>query len=260
MTAGRLLAEAAAQGAGIVVLPEMFSAFVPPGSWRATAEGAGGPTEAFLSSAAARHRVCVVGGSYVEKAGEDVFYNTCPVVSAEGAVVARYRKMHLFWTDIPGATRYDERSYLAAGDARVVFETAGFRICVGICYDLRFPEFFRFPGGLPVDLFCLPAAFMEATGCAHWEVLVRSRAIENLAYFAAAGTCGRHYEVEDRPGETVSTYGHSMVVSPWGQVLAQVDSCEGVAVAKISRAAIDRTRERLGALRHVRGDLWRAAQ
>lgn len=254
--AAGLIDEAASQGGRIVVLPEMFSRFGPADEWRANAETSGGPTEEFLRATAAGRKVYVVGGSFLEKAGDGHYYNTCPVVSPEGAVIACYRKMHLFWTDIPGATSYDERSYLSAGDSRCVFEADGFRVAVGICYDLRFPEFFRLPGGRPVDLYCLPAAFMEATGRAHWDVLVRSRAVENLAYFAAAGTAGRHYEIPGRPGEDVRTYGHSMIVSPWGETLAAVSGNSGVATALMTREEILRTRSRLGALDHIRGDLW----
>jgi len=132
----------------------------------------------------------------------------------------------------------------------------GMRIAVGICYDVRFPEFFRLPGGKPVDMYCLPAAFMHATGEAHWDLLIRSRAVENLAYFAAAGTVGCHYEVEGRAGESVNTYGHSMIVSPWGEVLAEVPTGHGVAVATVARDEIDACRRKLGALDHIRGDLW----
>jgi nitrilase len=255
-TAAELLAEARSMGARLAVLPELFSAFVPAGEWRAVAELAAGPVEEFLSGQAAQHRMFVVGGSYIEKTREGAFHNTSPIFSPEGRVIDRYRKMHLFWTDIPGTTRYDERSYLSCGDRRVVFDADGFRVAVGICYDLRFPEFFRFPGGAAADLYCLPSAFMYATGCAHWEVLVRGRAIENLAYFAAAGTVGCHYEVAGRAGEMVETFGHSMIVSPWGEIVEEVREGRGIAVAKISRAQIDEARSRLGALEHTREDLW----
>ncbi len=254
--AAALLSEAAARGARIAVLPEMFGGLLPPERWRETAEPAGGATEGFLASQARAKGVHVVGGSYVERSSDGRFFNTCACFDAQGRLLGRYRKMHLFWTDIPGATRYDERSHLVAGDKQCVFEVEGLRVAVGICYDLRFPEFFRMPEGRPVDLYCLGAAFMEATGRAHWEVLARARAIENLAFFAAAGTVGRHYDIHDRPGESVATYGHSMIVSPWGEVVDVREVGEGLAVAEVSRAAVEEARGRLGALSHIREDLW----
>jgi len=255
-TAERLLAGAAGKAAHIAVLPEMFSCLVAPHQWAGICEGEGGTVERFLSAAAARHRLFIVGGSYVEKSRNGSLYNTSPVFGPDGTLVGRYRKMHLFWTDIPGTTNYDERSILSAGDRRLVFEADGFRVAVGICYDLRFPEFFRMPEGAPVDLYCLPAAFMAATGQAHWRALVVSRAIENLSYFAAAATVGCHYSVPGRPGETVNTFGHSMIVGPWGEVEAELSEEEGVAVAPLDRARISQARSRLAALKHIREDLW----
>jgi len=255
--AATLLAESAERGATLAILPEMFSALVPAAQWRQTAERQGGAVEAFLTETARKHRMYIVGGSYVEAADGGRFFNTCPVFAPDGSVLGRYRKMHLFWTDIKGATRYDERSYLAAGDSQLVFNAAGFAVTVGICYDLRFPEFFRKPLGRVPDLCCLPAAFMHATGKAHWETLVKARAIENLAYFAAAGTVGRHYEVAGRPGEFVETWGHSMLVSPWGNAVAETADGEGVAVGEITHEAIVQARGKLAALDHMRDDLWR---
>ncbi len=255
-TAGRLLAQASFRGTRLAVLPEMFSRFLPAAKWRENAEETGGAVEKFLAEQALANRIYLVGGSYVEKTAEGEYFNTCAVFTPEGQLAGRYRKMHLFWTDIPGRTRYDERSYLSAGEGRFSFDADGFRVEVGICYDLRFPEFFRPSGGKPADIFCLPSAFMEATGAAHWASLVRARAIENLAYFAAADTAGTHFDVAERPGEKVKTWGHSMVVGPWGNILGQVDSGEGMAVAEISHGDIARARAKLAALEHIRDDLW----
>jgi nitrilase len=258
--AAELVAEAAAKGARLVVLPEMFAGVVPAERWGEIAETEGGPVESGLVHLSRLHHVWLTAGVGVQTRPQDPTgrrtYNVCTTTDPRGEIVARYRKMHLFWTDIPGATRYDERSHLCAGDCQTVVDIEGFRTAVGICYDLRFPEFFRKPLGAPADLYCLGAAFMKATGQAHWETLVRARAIENLSYFAAAGTWGRHYEVAGRPGEWVETYGHSMIVSPWGEVLAQVGEGEGVAVAEISHERIAEARKRLGALDHMREELW----
>jgi nitrilase len=253
--AGVLLDSAAEQGARLVVLPEMFSNLSRPESWRQSAEKAGCGTEEFLQDKSCSHGIYIVGGSYIERGADGRFFNTCPVSGPDGALLGRYRKMHLFWTDIEGVTAYDERSLLSAGDERLYFDADGFRVAVGICYDLRFPEFFRPGDGAAADVFCLGAAFMEATGRAHWEVLVRARAIENLACFAAAGTVGRHFDVPGRPGEAVSTYGHSMIVSPWGEVLAECGDGDGVVTATLSRDEIESVRSRLAALGHIRDDL-----
>lgn len=255
--AGDLLAAAAERGARLAVLPEMFSCMVPALEWLQTAEPAGGATEGFLAGRACEHRLYIVGGSYIEEA-DGALYNTCPVFGPDGALVGRYRKMHLFRTDIAGETRYDERAFLAAGDSRMAFEAEGFRVAVGLCYDLRFPEFFRSPGENPPDLYCLGAAFMEATGRAHWETLVRARAIENLAFFAAAGTVGEHYPVAGGMGKVLETYGHSMIVSPWGEILDEVEAGEGIALAEVDGEAIAESRARLRALDHMRRELWRS--
>lgn len=254
--ASELLAEAAGRGARLAILPEMFGAFVPAAEWRKVAEAPGGPTEEYVAGKAREHSMYIVGGSYVEAAEDGKYYNTCPVFGPDGGLLGRYRKMHLFWTDIPGSTRYDERAYLSAGDSRLAIDVDGFRVAVGICYDLRFPECFRMPDGAAVDIYCLPSAFMHATGQAHWEPLVRARAIENLAYFAAANTVGRHYDIAGRPGEAVTTYGHSMIVSPWGEILSEVAAGEGIAIAPVTGEGVMHARWRLAALDHIRKDLW----
>lgn len=255
--AASLLGEAGSRGARLAVLPEMFSLLVPPDQWRDSAEPAGGPVEDFLSRRAKALQLYIVGGSFIEIAEDGRLFNTCPVFAPDGSLLGRYRKMHLFWTDIKGATAYDERSYLSAGDSRLIIEIEGFAASVGICYDLRFPEFFRPSTSEPVDILFLGAAFMYETGRAHWETLVRARAIENLAYFAAAATVGTHYDIPGRSGRAVSTFGHSMVVSPWGKVLSCVDEGEGIALATVSTEAIRKARNSLAALQHIRSDLWR---
>jgi len=252
--AAELLAEASAGGARLVVLPELFSALAAPARWRELGEPPGGPVERFLSGQARRHGLFLVGGSYLEDAGETL-YNTCPVFAPDGSLLGRYRKMHLFSVDIPGEVYYDEGKHISAGDERFVFEADGLRVAVGICYDLRFPEFFRMPGGRPADLYCLGAAFMAPTGRAHWRALVRARAIENLAFFAAAGTVGTHYEIPEKPGEYVGTWGHSMIVDPWGEVAAELEEGEGVAAAEVTREEVERLRTRLAALEHAREEL-----
>jgi len=178
--------------------------------------------------------------------------NTTCVFAPDGSLAARYDKLHLFCYD-NGRERYDEARVLQAGEAPVTMEAAiaggpALRIGLSICYDLRFPELYRamnFGGPRPLDLISVPAAFTFTTGQAHWEQLLRARAVENQAYVIAAAQGGTHENGR-------RTWGHSMIVGPWGEVLACVPEGEGVAVAQLDPARIAQVREQLPALQHRR--------
>lgn len=241
--AARLVAEAAASGARLVALPEYFPLIGASDEARLAAreEPGSGPIQDFLAETARRHGIWLVGGSIpLAAADPDKLLNTCLVFDDGGRPVARYDKIHLFGFS-RGDEHYDERATIEAGDRVAVFDSPAGRVGLAICYDLRFPELFRAMGA--VDLIVLPAAFTETTGRAHWEVLLRARAIENQCYVLAAAQGGRH------PSGRV-THGNSMVVDPWGEIVARLDKGEGVIVAELDPGRIAEVRRDLPALKH----------
>jgi predicted amidohydrolase len=245
-TAGRWVAEAAAQGAQLVALPEYFPIIGGSDADRlAVRESEGcGPIQDFLAETAARHGIWLVGGSLPLMADDpSKLRNSCLVFDPAGRRVARYDKIHLFGFQ-KGAEFYDEAATIEAGTPEpVTFDTPFGRIGLGICYDLRFPELFR--ALAPLDLIVLPAAFTDTTGQAHWEMLLRARAVENQCYLLASAQGGLH------PTGRM-THGNSMIIDPWGEVLARIDKGEGVVVAELDFARISEVRQSLPALQHRR--------
>jgi nitrilase len=246
-TAQALLQEAARQGAELAVLPEYFCLMGQRDSDKlAWAEHPGaGPIQHMLAQTARACRMWVVGGT-LPMASEDAsrVANTTLVFNPQGEQVARYDKIHLFRFD-NGHERYDEAAVLVAGTQPVSFQLtsrAGRELTVGlsVCYDLRFPELYRL---LHADLLLVPAAFTHTTGQAHWEVLLRARAIENQAFVLASAQGGLH-------GNGRQTWGHSMLIDPWGRVLAQQAEGAGVVLAELHGDALDQARARLPALQH----------
>jgi predicted amidohydrolase len=172
-------------------------------------------------------------------------YNACVVVSPEGKVVSTYRKVHLFDVDVGDGQRYCESASTTPGDTAVSVDIAGFKIGLSVCYDLRFPELYRKLAAAGADVLVVPAAFTLATGKDHCHVLHRARAIESQAYVVAAAQWGTHPRGR-------RTYGKSLIADPWGDVLAQSPEGEGIALADVERAYIERVRASLPALRHRR--------
>ncbi len=244
--ATRLIAAAAGQGAQLVALPEYFPLISPNDADRlAVRENDGsGPIQDFLAATAARHGVWLVGGTLPLTADDPTKQrNACLVFDPVGRRVARYDKIHLFGFQ-KGDEIYDEAATIEAGVPEpVAFAAPCGRVGLGICYDLRFPELFRALGG--VDLIVLPAAFTDTTGRAHWEILLRARAIENQCYVLAAAQGGLH------PIGRM-THGNSMVIDPWGEVIARIDKGEGVVVAELDPVRITEVRASLPALLHRR--------
>ena len=251
--AGRLIALAAARGARLVALPEYFPLIGVGDAERlaarevdaADAEQPTGPIQAFLSATAQRHGIWLVGGSLPLVANDPAkLRNACLVYDPAGRRVARYDKIHLFGFT-RGTESYDESLSIEPGGAVVAFDTPHLdgirRVGLAICYDLRFPELFRAMG--EVDLLVVPAAFTETTGRAHWELLVRARAVENQCYLLAAAQGGEH------PGGRI-THGNSMIVDPWGEIVARLDKGAGVALGAFDPARIAEVRASLPALRH----------
>ena len=243
VAAARLIAEAAAQGAKLVALPEYFCILGMRDTDKVAArehEGAGAIQD-FLAQAAKRHGIWLVGGSVpLASADPGKVRNSCLVYDAEGRCVARYDKIHLFGLDL-GAERFDEARTIEAGGAPLAIDSPFGRIALSVCYDVRFPELYR--ALAPVDIILVPSAFTATTGRAHWEPLLRARAIENLAWVLAPAQGGTHPNGRQ-------THGHSMVVDPWGKVVAERATGEGVLVADIDPAFQAKMRRSLPALTH----------
>lgn len=242
-TAGRLIAEAAAQGAQLVALPEYFPIMgLRERDKVAVREVDGqGPIQDFLGGTARRHGIWLVGGSMpLVAASPDKVLNSSLVFNPLGERVARYDKIHLFGFEKNGE-RYDESASIEPGTQPVSFETPFASVGLSICYDMRFPELYRRLG--VNDLLVIPAAFTETTGRAHWEILLRARAIENQCYVLAIGQGGLH---ENRR----ETHGNSMLIDPWGVVLTRRDKGEGVVIGDLDHARIAEVRASLPALKH----------
>jgi predicted amidohydrolase len=242
--AGRFVAAAAGDGAKLIVLPEMFNLYGRFESIVYQAEAIPGPTSDRLSAWAAQHAVFLVGGSFAER--DDATgkaRNTSLLVAPDGQIVARYSKVHLFDIDLPGQVTSKESQWIAPGVSTTTTSTALGWIGQAICYDLRFPELFRRLSGDGAEIIVVPSAFTHTTGRDHWEVLVRARAIENQCYVLAPNQCG-----EPAPG--MRTFGHSLIVDPWGHALVSLGEEEGYAIAEIDLDALDRVRAQLPALAH----------
>jgi nitrilase len=240
--AAALIAEATALGANLVALPEYFPIMGREADKLAVCERDGiGPIQEFLAATAKRHDIWLVGGSLPLAASvPGKVLNTCLVFDPQGKRVARYDKIHLFGFQ-RGEERYDEAATIEPGHSPASFEAPFGRVGLAVCYDLRFPELFRALG--TIDLLVVPAAFTEITGRAHWEILLRARAIENQCYVLAIGQGGKH---ENRR----ETHGNSMLIDPWGEVVARRDKGEGVVIGELERARIDEVRASLPALAH----------
>jgi predicted amidohydrolase len=242
--ATRLVERAAARGATLVALPELFLCLGRPEVMLRHAEQVPGPTSDALAALARRLGITLVAGSLCEHGPEPTHgYNTSLLFGPDGRLLASYRKMHLFNIDLPGEVRYHESSWLLPGDRVVTAATPLGRLGLSICYDLRFPELYRRLADEGSDLLLVPSAFTLPTGRDHWQVLLRARAIENQAYVIAPNQHGPH-------GPHLTTYGRSMIVDPWGTELAIAPDGPGVIVAEIDPDHLASVRDRLPALRN----------
>ena len=242
-TAMRLVAEAATAGAMLTLLPENFGLMARSARGKVTARerDGDGPQQAFLSRAAREHRLYVIGGS-VPLACDDPTRTkqSLLVYGPDGKRIARYDKIHLF-RFTQGDEDYDEAKTIVAGERPSSFTAPCGRVGLSICYDLRFPELYRALGDLA--LIVVPAAFTVPTGRAHWETLLRARAIENQCYVLASAQTGEH------PGGR-RTFGHSMLIDPWGAIVASRAEGEGVVIGDVDPARIADVRAKLPALSH----------
>ncbi len=246
--ARKLIAEAARREAQLVALPEHFAAYGPEEMVAAAAQALDGPLVTEFQELARKLEITLLLGSFPEQAapGERP-YNTSVLIDPQGQILAHYRKMHLFDVELPGAAPHRESACTQPGREVVTAALPGTPFIAGlaVCYDLRFPELFRAQVGRGVNLICLPAAFTFNTGRDHWEVLLRARAIENLSYVVAPAQWGQH-----SPGRKSS--GRSLIIDPWGLVLAQAADGEGVIFARLDFEGLERRRRELPCLEHRR--------
>ncbi len=245
--ARRLVQQAAEAGAQLVVLPEYFC-LMGHGDRdkQAVAETPGsGPIQQMLAEAARRHGLWLIGGTLPMRGSDpERVLNASCVHGPDGALVLRYDKIHLF-KYTAGHESYDEGRAIQAGAQPQSFQAGAVRVGLSVCYDLRFPELYRALMRPPCDLLAVPSAFTHTTGQAHWELLLRARAVENQCYVIAAAQGGLHPNGR-------RTFGHSMVVDPWGVVVAVLEVGEGVVLADLDPARIASVRAQLPALEHRR--------
>ena len=243
-----LLEDAAQQGAQLIALPENFSFMDREGNKLQVVEDLDdGPTVRMLRDFAAAHSVVVVGGSVPLRADNDAkVTNTCLVFDTDGTLAARYDKMHLFDISLNAEHVYKESRYIEAGTEVVTFEAFGHTMGLSICYDVRFPELYRQLMLRGSKVLFVPAAFTVPTGKDHWAALLRARAIENQCYVVAPAQYGRHNEHRE-------TYGRTMIIDPWGQILAQAPDRDGIIITTdLDLDYLDDIRQRLPCLEHLR--------
>ena len=250
-----LLDRACDAGARLVGLPEMWEHVGPAAEKREFAGKLDGPQLARVRELCARRSVWCLAGSIAEKAADGRVHNTATVIAPDGRIAASYRKLHLFDVDIPDGARYRESETVAPGQEPppvVELTGLGVRLGLSVCYDLRFPELYRSLAEHGADIIAVPSAFTAYTGRAHWEVLLRARAIENQAYAFAPAQVGRIGPAQ----ENRHAYGHATIIDPWGEIVADAGaSGDGFALGRIDPGRLAQVRRDLPSLRHRRADV-----
>jgi predicted amidohydrolase len=249
-TVRELSSRAASDGAKLVALPECFS-FLGRGEGDklpiAETLEAGGPIVSCLRELATRHGVWMLGGGTPEIVPGDPkrTWNTAVVIDPRGELVARYRKIHLFDVDIPGGATLRESDATAGGDSLVVVDIEGAKVGLSICYDVRFPELYRaLVCDRGAEVLMVPAAFTAHTGAAHWHLMLRARAVEDQAWVVAPAQWGKHNEKRE-------SYGHTLVVDPWGAITGEQAEGDGVVMATLDGATVAKRRTQMPCLRHI---------
>jgi predicted amidohydrolase len=236
------------EGARLVVLPENFAFFGPEEQRRKCAEvvSSDGPIVGTLRRLASEHGLFVLGGGWPERSDDEARpYNAATLIGPTGDICAHYRKIHLFDVTLPSGATLMESAVTTPGDAVVVADVDGVPVGLTICYDLRFPELYRALVDRGAQVLCVPAAFTAETGKDHWHLLNRARAVESQCWVVSPNQWGQH-------GRGRQTYGHSIIVDPWGTVVADASDQEGLIVAQLDFAWLDAIRERLPSLKHRR--------
>ena len=245
-----MVRDAAASGAQVVVLPEMFSCPYERKYFRVFAERGHQDTCRRMAEWARDSRILLIGGSVPETDG-DLLYNTSFVFDADGQQIARHRKIHLFDVDLPGM-RFHESHTFTPGSEITVFDTPFARFGIAVCFDVRFPELFRAMARRGAQVICLPAQFNMTTGPAHWESTLRTRAVDNELFFVAASAARCE-------GFSYECWGHSMILDPFGKTLAAADEKEQTLLAEIDLKRIDEVRAQLPTFLHLREELYSVA-
>lgn len=227
----------------VIALPEVFAIRGSDQDYRKSAQPLGGPIIDLLTTIARRHNAWVLAGSLIEAAGSSVF-NTSVLLNRGGAIATTYRKIHLFEAHLETGQTIRESDTYAAGDRPVMVDLDGWNCGLAICYDLRFPELFRHYSARGANLFFIPSNFTQRTGKDHWEVLLRARAIENQCFVVAPNQCGSN------PDSQVESYGNSMIVGPWGEILTRIEEGEHAVTVTLDMHDLHRTRQRVPALGH----------
>lgn len=252
LRAGEMIRQAAGRGANLVALPEMFNCPYLSYLFPRYAESyPDGESIVMLATAARQEKIYLIGGSIPERDGEKV-YNTSFIFGPDGHLLGRHRKVHLFDVDLASGLRVKESSTLGAGNQVTVVPAEMCPVGVAICYDVRFPEMIRLMVLKGAKVIVIPAAFNMTTGPAHWELVFRTRAVDNQVYFIGASPA------RDARAAYVA-YGHSLVVDPWGRVVSSAGETEGVILADIDLNLVEKIRQELPLIRHRRPDLYSLA-
>ena len=249
-SAEKLIDRLTHQGAELIVLPEHFNYIGPEKHFREMSEELdNSPSLERIRQKAIEHGIHIHSGTLLERSGENL-HNTGVVFNPNGEIIARYRKIHLFDVEVPGGTTYLESANITAGEEVVTFTIGEIIFGLSTCYDLRFPELYRALADIGTQVILVPAAFTLQTGRDHWELLLRARAVENLCYVAAANQYG------SSPPKHLS-YGRSMIIDPWGNIMAQAGDEVTAVTADIDLERLTRIRTTFPALSHRRSDLFK---
>ena len=242
-TARAFIDQASAGGADIIALPENFSLMSETKHQRHDAAERVNDVEAMLSAAARDNNAVIIGGSTPLPAPDGRVTNTCLVFDDQGRRIGRYDKIHLFDVSVSSSESYSESRHIAPGTESLAVDALGLTLGITICYDLRFPELYRRLAAAGAELFTIPSAFTVPTGRAHWHTLLRARAIENLAWVVAPAQVGEHTSGRQ-------TFGHSLIIDPWGAIVAECAGGPGVIFAQLDRYNVAQRRQQFPALAH----------
>lgn len=242
-TARAFIDQASAGGADIIALPENFSLMSETKHQRHDAAERVNDVEAMLSAAARDNNAVIIGGSTPLPAPDGRVTNTCLVFDDQGRRIGRYDKIHLFDVSVSSSESYSESRHIAPGTEPLAVDALGLTLGITICYDLRFPELYRRLAAAGAELFTIPSAFTVPTGRAHWHTLLRARAIENLAWVVAPAQVGEHTSGRQ-------TFGHSLIIDPWGAIVAECAGGPGVIFAQLDRDNVAQRRQQFPALAH----------